>query len=119
MRWRLVLEEFGPELLYMLRARKMLSRLNIEDDREIFNIAKSFGFDDNDLPASAFPVCYRNIAKTQRAHPALQKKLASHKDCSKTTFCWGDKTYELTCQTLKIALPSSLQQNTVDWHHET
>jgi hypothetical protein len=53
MRWRLVLEECGPELEYIKGKRNVvadaLSRLNIEDNREIF------GFDDDDLPESAFP----------------------------------------------------------------
>jgi hypothetical protein len=90
MRWRLVLEEYGPELEYIKGQRNVvadaLSRLDIEDDREIFNISECFGFDDDDLPESAFPVRYRDIVKAQKATPALQIKLASHKDYDKTTF---------------------------------
>jgi hypothetical protein len=95
MRWRLVLEEYGPELEYIKGERNVvadaLSRLDIEDDREIFNISECFGFDDDDddLPDSAFPVRYRDIAKAQKATTALQIKLASHKDYDETTFCAG------------------------------
>jgi hypothetical protein len=71
--WRLVLEEYGPELEYIKGERNVvadaLSRLDIEDDREIFNISECFGFDDDDLPESAFPVRYRDIAKAQKATP--------------------------------------------------
>jgi hypothetical protein len=86
MRWRLVLEEFGPELLYIKGEHNIvahtLSRLDIDDEREIFNISKYFGFDDEVLPASTFPVRYQDIAKAQKADTKLQKKLASHKDYS-------------------------------------
>jgi hypothetical protein len=123
MRWRLVLEEYGPELEYIKGERNVvadaLSRLDIEDDREIFNISECFGFDDDDLPESAFPVRYRDIAKAQKATPALQIKLASHKDYDETTFCGGDTTHILICRKGKIALPPSLQQKTIDWYHET
>jgi predicted aspartyl protease len=123
MRWRLVLEEFGPELLYIKGEHNIvadsLSRLEIDDKREIFNISECFGFDDEDLPASAFPIRYRDIAKAQKADPSLQKKLASHKDYSTATFRGGDKSHELICHNTKIAIPLPLQQRIVDWYHET
>ena len=54
MRWRLVLEEYGPELVYIKGESNVvadaLSRLTIDDTREIFNIAEAFGFDDGLTP---------------------------------------------------------------------
>jgi hypothetical protein len=93
MRWRLVLEEYGPELIYIKRESNVvadaLSRLEIDDKREIFNLSESFGFDDSNLPATAYPLWYCDIAKAQKTHPPLIKKLASHKNYSKTTFRGG------------------------------
>jgi hypothetical protein len=121
MRQRLILEEYGPVLEYIKGERNVvadaLSRLDIENYREIFNISECFGFDDDDLPESAFPIRYRDIAKAQKATHALQIKLASHKDYDETTFCGGDTTHILICRKGKIALPPSLQQKTRDWYH--
>jgi hypothetical protein len=55
MRWRLVLEEFGPDLIQYIKGERnvvadALSRLEIDDEQEIFNISKCFGYDDDDLP---------------------------------------------------------------------
>ncbi len=117
MRWRLVLlEEYGPELIYIKGESNViadtLSRLEIDDKREIFNLSKSFGFDDSDLPATAYPLRYCDIAEAQKTHPPLLKKLASHRNYSKTTFRGGDKPHQLICHNGKISLPLSLQQRT-------
>ena len=75
MRWRLVLEEFGPDLQYIKGERNVvadaLSRLEIDDEQEIFNISECFGYDDDDLPPSSFPLRYKDIAKAQLDNPAL------------------------------------------------
>jgi transposase InsO family protein len=122
MRWRLVLEEFGPDLQYIKGERNIvadaLSRLEIDDDQEIFNIAECFGFDDDDLPPSSFPLRYKDIAKEQRANAALQLKLKTHKNYSEATFRGGDIEHKLIVHNGKIALPPSLQQKTIDWYHE-
>ena len=60
MQWRLVLKEFGPDLQYIKRTRNViadaLSRLPINNDQEIFNISECFGYDDDNLPPSSFPL---------------------------------------------------------------
>jgi hypothetical protein len=54
MRWRLVLEEFGPDPQCIKGERDVvadaLSRLEIDDEQEIFNISECFGYDDDDPP---------------------------------------------------------------------
>jgi hypothetical protein len=58
--WRLVLEEFGPDLQYIKGTHNIiadaLSHLPIDNDQEIFNIIECFGYDNDDLPPSSFPV---------------------------------------------------------------
>ena len=70
MRWRLILEQFGPELKYIKVENNVvvdaLYRLEIFDNRDILNISELYGYDDKDLPDNAYPICYHNIAKTQK-----------------------------------------------------
>jgi hypothetical protein len=118
----LVLEEFGPDLQHIKGERNVvadaLSRLEIDDEQEIFNISECFGYDDDDLPPSSFPLRYKDIAKAQLDDPALLLKLRTNKDFSEATFRGGDKEHKLICHNGKIASPPSLQQKTTDWCHE-
>jgi hypothetical protein len=90
MRWRLVLEEFGPDPQHIKGERNVvanaLSRLEIDDEQEIFNISECFGYDDDDLPPSSFPLRHKDIAKAQLDNPALLLKLKTNKDFSEATF---------------------------------
>ena len=58
MRWRLVLEEFGPELNYIKGENNIvadaLSRLDMDTQHEIFNMTEVAGYDDDDLPLESF-----------------------------------------------------------------
>ena len=66
MRWRLIFEEFGPELKYIKGENKVvanaLSRLEMSDNQEIFNISEIYGYNKVDLPDSAYPIRYRNFS---------------------------------------------------------
>ena len=70
MRWRLVLEEFGPELNYIKGENNVvadaLSRLDMDTDKEIFNITEATGYDDDDLPEDTYPIQYSLIEKEQK-----------------------------------------------------
>ena len=60
MRWRLAIEEYGPELVYIKGERNVvadaLSRLAMKDDVivNIEFISDQFGLDDKDLPKTCF-----------------------------------------------------------------
>ena len=90
----------------------------MSDNQEILNISELYGYDDKDLPESAYPICYHNIAKAQETDAELQQKLVSHKDYTLDTFREGDKDHRLICQNNKICLPATLQKKTVDLYHE-
>ena len=53
MRWRLILEEFGPELKYIKGENNVIAdalcRLEMSDNQEILNISELYGYDDEDL----------------------------------------------------------------------
>ena len=54
MRWRLIFEEFVPELKYIKGENNFLSdalsRLEMSDIQEILNISELYGYNDKDLP---------------------------------------------------------------------
>ena len=122
MRWRLILEEFGPELKYIKGENNAvadaLSCLEISDNQETLNISELYGYDNKNPPDSAYPICYHDIAKSQETDAKLQQKLVSHKDYTLDMFRGGDKDHCLICRSKKICLPMALQKKTVDWYHE-
>ena len=69
MRWRLILEVFGPELKYIKGENNVvtdaLSRLEKIPNQDILNISELYGYDDEDLPDSAYPIRYHDISKAQ------------------------------------------------------
>ena len=106
MRWRLILEEFGPELKYIKGENNVvadaLSRLEQSPNQEILNISELYGYDAEDMPDSAYPIRYIDIAKAQETDAKLQQKLVSHKDYTLDTFRGGDKDHRLICRNNKI-----------------
>ena len=78
MRWRLILEDFVPELTYIKGESNVvvdaLSRLEKSPNQEILNISELYGYDDKDLSDSAYPIPYHNIAKAQETDAKLQQK---------------------------------------------
>ena len=67
MRWVLILEEFGPELKYIKGENNVvansLSHIEKSGNQEILNISELYGYDDEDLSDSAYPIRYHDIAK--------------------------------------------------------
>ena len=70
MRWRLILKSFGPELKYIKGENNVvadaLSRLEMSDNQDILNVSELYGYDDADLPDSAYPIRYHDISKAQK-----------------------------------------------------
>ena len=83
MSWRLILEEFGPELKYIKGENNVVSdafyRLEMSDNQDILNISELYGYDDADFSDSAYPIRYHDIAKAQKTDAKLKLKLFSHK----------------------------------------
>ena len=83
MLWRLILEEFGPELKYIKGENNIvadaLSRLEMSNNEDILNIYELYGCDNRDLTESAYPIIYHDIAKAQETDAKLNQNLVSHK----------------------------------------
>ncbi len=76
MRWRLILEEYGPELVYVKGIDNVfadaLSRLTITSSsmpttqNVTEHLATHYGLDKEDLPEDAFPLSFQTIHKYQK-----------------------------------------------------
>ena len=68
MRWRLIIEEFGPELKYINGENNVvsdaLSRLDMSSNQEILNISELYRYADDDMPDSAYLIRYHDIVKS-------------------------------------------------------
>ena len=78
-----------------------LSRLENSDNQEILNISELYGYDDKDLPDSAYPIRYHGISKAQETDAKLKIYIVSHKDYTLDTFCGGNKDHRLICRKTK------------------
>ena len=74
--WRLILEEFGPELKYIKSENNAvadaLSRLEVSNNQEILNISELYGYDDADLPEIVYPIGYHDISKSHKTDAKLK-----------------------------------------------
>ena len=87
MRWRLILEEFSPELIYIKGENNIvadaLSRLDIQLTNDNFAnytdclnyLAESYAGTNEDLSEDVFPITYKQIAKEQNKECSLLEKL--------------------------------------------
>ena len=117
MRWRLLIEEFGPDLVYIKGTHNVvadaLSRLAMTE--EDFS-ADAFAFDDAELP-DKFPLSYADLEEAQSNDTKLQKNLKTNKRYSKQMFYANNKSFNLITYNGKIAIPTSLHKRATEWYH--
>ena len=119
MRWRLLIEEFGPELRYIKGENNIvadvLSRLGIKEEE--FSL-DAFAFDDGDYPDS-YPLSLKEIVAEQKKDVNLQTKLAlPDSKLRSEERRSSDTTYQvITNEEGKILLPNRLQRRAVEWYH--
>ena len=133
MRWRLILEEYGPKIIYTKGKTNIvadaLSRLNMATDTQAtpapvildaHALRKSnahwFGLEKTDT-SDAFPLTFSKIHQAQLADTSLQRHALINDAYSLQTFRRGGKNYELIVYQDKIVIPKILQQSTVEWYH--
>ena len=106
MRWRLIIEEYSPNLIYIKGqnnvAADALSRLallqhfnKLENDPIKLNPdnnAELFSFGPNDLPSEAFPITLRTISAHQQKDKSLLNLLKSSDDHQIKKFHGGELT---------------------------
>ena len=124
MRWRLLLEEYGPKLTYVKGANNIvadaLSRLNISEEDfspEAFPVELAAD-DETDFPEE-YPISYKEIAYRQERDKHLQNKFLKEPETYvKKTYKFSDNSYDLITKADKIYLPRALQYKCVNWYHD-
>jgi hypothetical protein len=136
MRWRLLIEEFGPTMKYIQGPKNIvadaLSRLelvssaptipSVQDtasDLALVQLAESYGLDKDDLPSTAFPVSYRLIHQEQQKDKTLLGLVQTGQHYSLKDFYGGGRIIRLLCYKDRIAIPKTLQNRIVQWYHTT
>ena len=125
MRWRLILEEYGPELLYIKGEENIvadaLSRLDLKDDEETPStpevMATLFAADDDEVVE--FPLMLSKIEEAQKEDKQLQDWMKKTPDKYKTvTRTHSGKDYQIVVTTQdKIVLPKGMRSSAVEWYH--
>jgi len=124
MRWRLLLEEFGPKLTCVKGVNNIvtdaLSRLKIaEEEFSAEAFVNELANEEEDFP-TGHPLSYKEIEFRQKKDRALQNKFRTQPElCIKKPHTFSDSTYELIAKNDKIYVPKSLQHKCAEWYHLT
>ncbi len=132
MRWRLILEEYGPELKYVRGENNeiadALSRLDMYENtsspsKESFSIYKEamaelYAEDHDGSPSDAYPLTYDKIHEEQQKDRALQGAASKSRFYATKPFKHSDTTYHLLTWKDKIVLPKSMQKVAATWYHD-
>ena len=131
MRWRLILEEYSPNIVYVKGEKNIvadaLSRLEMEspstspsNDALWMNNADLFG-NEEELPTNLYPLSFKLIAAEQQKDKDLlaRAKADTTDKYHVRSFRGGGKVRTVLCLNDKILVPKSLQQRIVQWYHTT
>jgi hypothetical protein len=123
MRWRLILEEFGPELIYLPGEENIvadaLSRLDKKDDHfDDAILAIEYCLNANDV-TNGYPLSYQAIFDSQQSSKELPKYVKEDKSFEQKVFHGGGKSWKIWCQNEKLYIPKDLRMRIVNWYHET
>ena len=136
MHWHLILEEFGPELIYVKGSTNIaadaLSRLAI-NTKPLHTLTETisfmhlretnaslFGMDKKSVlqvSADTFPLTLSAIAKAQAHDTTLLQLVQPQSAYTFTTFRGGGISKDIVTYHGKIVIPKSLQVPTVQWYH--
>ena len=130
MRWRLILEEYGPELRCIKGEQNIvadaLSCLDLDDDVPLPSVhdanamAECFNLEGTQFPSEHYPLHYSTIAHYQALDAELQKLAKGNPLYTMKRFQNSDKFYELLVfKKDRIVVPKQLQRRAAEWYHTT
>jgi len=124
MQWRLLLDEFGPNLTYVKGSNNIvadaLSQLEItEKEFSAEAFANELVNEEEEFPTGC-PLSYKEIAFPQKKDRAIQNKFRTEPELYiKKPYTFSDSTYKLITKNDKIYVPKALQQKCAEWCHLT
>jgi RNase H-like domain found in reverse transcriptase/Integrase zinc binding domain len=128
MRWRLLLEEYDPELIYIKGENNIvadaLSRLELVEEPTLEELPKEevaslFAGDirEFDLPTD-YPLSYAEIQEKQQTDRYLRhRRLEPDSPYKYTTFKFAGSDFRPVTKEDKIVLPKALQHKAVQYYH--
>ena len=130
MRWRLIIEEYGPEFIHHIAGSKnivadALSRLHhniIDDHKTLLNNLKQTNaetFATKKVELNEFPLNFKAIYQHQQQDETLQLDIKKRPaQYILHSFRGGGKVQKLICnKEKKIIIPKVLQNRIVQWYH--
>ena len=132
MRWRLIIEEYGPELVYVkglenvaadaLSRLARMSKLPTTNDPQTFKesfvtdkyLAERYDVDKVDVDVC--PVSYKMLHKYQNKDESIQTKLKASKLLTQP-FRGADNDIQLACHKGRIYVPKALRKTVIEWYH--
>ena len=125
MRWRLLIEEFGPELHYIKGelniVADVLSRLELKEEEFSLDAFALDEIEDDDYPLS-----YPHLVKMQEADKTLKARMqemssapagTDHGPYAIEERLHSDKKFNLLTKDGKICIPTSLHTKAAEWYH--
>jgi len=123
-RWRLLLEEFGPELTHVKGTNNVVAdaliRLEMaEAELSAEAFTNELANEEEDFPTGC-PLSHKEMAFRQKKDRALQNKFRTQPKLHiEKPHAFSDSTHELIAKNDKICVPKSLQHKCAEWHHLT
>ena len=128
MRWSLLIEEYGPELVYIKVANNHIADpLNwLETTDEIKSLSeinhkevtKDFAVEKVDLPTDASPLSYRVLTQHQNKDKYLLSNVKTNQpNYAIQAYHGGSRSQDLITFKDKIVVPSSLKIRVIEWYH--
>ncbi|MFM7543288.1 MAG: RNase H-like domain-containing protein [Ignavibacteria bacterium] len=132
MRWRLLIEEYGPTLEYVKGVTNVvadaLSRLDLtpsvatEADPSVAdtptrrNLAEAFALTKEDF-SNTCPLTIKTLMREQQKDKKLLKRAEGSSVITLRSYHGGGKVRQLLVENDKIIVPTSLQKPIVEWYH--